>query len=245
MTTRRLPDRAWLLLLTLAAVAVAALLDEVTRFNTADWLLFLTAPAPLVFVARYARVRWTETVAGRALMLKSTGTLAFLVLAVLGVTIGSDWRWWDWARFLVYGYLFAAQWYLTLLLLRLQSKPGHHARTDTLTEGSDMTPATKANTTSQGEPLAPVAAAAAVVSAVIAALVAFGVDLTTDQVAAIMGLVAAVGPVVVWLIGRRGTVPTGNVVAFRAKSGEVVAGDGSPAETGTPVLVRDAFGDAA
>lgn len=129
------PDRVRLIAATLAAVALAALLDELTRFNTADWLLFLTAPAPFVFVARYARVRWSETTAGRAIMLKSTGTAAFLALAVLGVTIGTDWHWWPWARFLVYGYLFAAQWYLTALLLRLQANPGHPSRTDTLQEG--------------------------------------------------------------------------------------------------------------
>lgn len=93
------------------------------------------------------------------------------------------------------------------------------------------------STTTTGEPLAPVAIVSAVVSAVIALLTAFGLDLSAEQVAAIMGLVAALGALAVWLVGRRKTVPTGNVAAMRARSGQLVAGDAVQTETGTPVRV--------
>ena len=53
------------------------------------------------------------------------------------------------------------------------------------------------------EPLAPVAALVGGVGAVCALLVAFGVHLSRDQVAAILGVVAAVGPLLVWAVGRR------------------------------------------
>lgn len=150
MSLPRLPDSVALLLVTVGAIALARTLDALTVFSTADWVLFLSLPAPYLFVARYARVRWSDSLAGRALMLKGTGTAAFLTLAVLSVVTDTDQAWWPWARFLVYGYLFAAQWYLTALLFRLQREPGHTARADTLTEGDTMT--TTPATTQQAHP---------------------------------------------------------------------------------------------
>lgn len=96
---------------------------------------------------------------------------------------------------------------------------------------------TKSDTTTPGEPLAPVALVSAAIAAVIGVLTAFGLDLTAEQVGAIMTLVAALGAVAVWLVGRRRTVPTDNVVAMVARSGAVVAGDGADTLTGTPVRV--------
>lgn len=107
-----------------------------------------------------------------------------------------------------------------------------------------MNPTTQ-DTTTPGEPLAPLALVSAAVSAVLALLAAFGLDLSAEQTAAILGVVASVGPLVVWLIGRRRTVPADNVVAMTAKSGQVVAGDGADATTGIPVEVTTYGGRAA
>lgn len=120
MTERRIPDRAWLALSTLAAVGLAFLLAHLTSFSTGDWLLFLAAPAPWLFVLRYALVRWWGTVSGRAIMLKSVGTGLFLTLAVAGVLNANDYPGRDAVRVVVYAFLFASQWYLTTLLWRIQ-----------------------------------------------------------------------------------------------------------------------------
>lgn len=56
-------------------------------------------------------------------------------------------------------------------------------------------------------PLITTAAIASVVGAVIAVLVAFGVHLTADQTAAIMGLVAVAAPWIVALVGHNTTTP--------------------------------------
>jgi hypothetical protein len=57
------------------------------------------------------------------------------------------------------------------------------------------------------EPLITVAALTALVAAIIACLVAFGVDLTEDQQKAVLGLVAVVAPLVVGFIARRKVTP--------------------------------------
>jgi hypothetical protein len=57
------------------------------------------------------------------------------------------------------------------------------------------------------EPLVTVASITAVVSAVLALVVAFGLDLTADQQAAILGAVAAVAPIAVALIVRPRVTP--------------------------------------
>lgn len=125
-------DRARLTVATVLAVATAALLDAMTPLTTGDWLLLMTAPAPALFVLRYARVRWSSTVSGRAIMLKSTGTALFLGLACATVVLG-EFPGRDLLRVAIYGFLFAAQWYLTTLLFRLQ-RQARTPSTDTLTE---------------------------------------------------------------------------------------------------------------
>lgn len=99
--------------------------------------------------------------------------------------------------------------------------------------------APQSDTQTPGEPLGPLAMVSAAVAAVLALLAAFGLDLTPAQIAAVLGVVGAIGPLVVWVLGRRKVVPTTNVVAMTAKSGRIVAGDGALAATGTPVSVRE------
>ena len=90
---------------------------------------------------------------------------------------------------------------------------------------------------SSGEPLAPVAVIVAIVSALITLLVSFGVDLTSEQVGAIVAFVTVAAPVLVWVIGRRSTTPTRNVVAVVDKAGDVVASEAAPLPNGIPVRV--------
>lgn len=108
----------------------------------------------------------------------------------------------------------------------------------------DEEPTTE-DTTSSGEPLAPLATVAAAVSALLALLAAFGLPLTPEQTAAILGVVGTVGPLVVWWLGRRKVVPTDNVLAFTSKSGHAVAGDGAAMQTGRAVAVVPADGEMA
>lgn len=75
-------------------------------------------------------------------------------------------------------------------------------------------------------PLITTAALTSLVSAVIAVLVAFGVQLTEAQVTAIMGLVAVAAPWVVALVGHKLTTPLNNPVS---KDGErLVRESGDP-----------------
>lgn len=73
-------------------------------------------------------------------------------------------------------------------------------------------------------PLITTAALASITGAVIALLVAFGVHLTPDQTAAIMGVVAVAAPWVVALVGHNTTTPLSapkdedNVPLVRANS---------------------------
>lgn len=57
------------------------------------------------------------------------------------------------------------------------------------------------------EPVLTAAAIAAFVSAVLALLVAFGLGLTADQTAAVMGVVGVVAPVVAAYFARKRTTP--------------------------------------
>lgn len=91
--------------------------------------------------------------------------------------------------------------------------------------------------TTNGEPLSPVAVITGIVSAAITLLVSFGLDLTTEQIGAIVSFVSLVAPVVVWLIGRNKTVPLDNVVALVNKQGDTVAANASDETNGTPVVV--------
>ena len=90
---------------------------------------------------------------------------------------------------------------------------------------------------SNGEPLSPVAIITGIVSALIALLVSFGLDLTPEQIGAIVSFVSLVAPVVVWLVGRNKTVPVDNVVALVNKQGDTVAANASSEANGTPVVV--------
>lgn len=57
------------------------------------------------------------------------------------------------------------------------------------------------------EPLLSVATVTAAVSAVLALLVAFGLDVTEDQQNAILGAVAVIAPIVVGLLARGKVTP--------------------------------------
>lgn len=57
------------------------------------------------------------------------------------------------------------------------------------------------------EPIITVATITAIVSAIIASMVAFGVSFTEDQTTAVMGIVAVLSPFVVAFIARQFTTP--------------------------------------
>lgn len=58
------------------------------------------------------------------------------------------------------------------------------------------------------EPLITVASLTALVAALVALLVAFGLKVTEDQTAAVLGLVAVVAPLVVGFVARSKVTPT-------------------------------------
>ena len=74
------------------------------------------------------------------------------------------------------------------------------------------------------EPVLTTAGVTAAAAAVVALVVAFGVDLTPAQTEAILGVVAVAAPLVV-IIARRWVTPSADVVEQRT-GGEVVAGAG-------------------
>jgi len=89
------------------------------------------------------------------------------------------------------------------------------------------------------EPLFTVATITAAVTAVLALLAAFGLDLTGDQRTAILGVVAVLAPLVVATIARGQVTPAGDVVAQVPSSGVgIVAGPASNETDGTPVKVE-------
>lgn len=83
---------------------------------------------------------------------------------------------------------------------------------------------THRKTTAGSEPVITTASVTAAVSALIALLVAFGVDLSEAQTTAILGVVAVAAPLVV-IVARRWVTPTQDVVE-RRDGDEVVAGAG-------------------
>lgn len=83
---------------------------------------------------------------------------------------------------------------------------------------------THRKTTPASEPVVTTASITAAVSALIALLVSFGVDLTEAQTTAILGVVAVVAPLVV-IVARRYVTPNSRVVE-QEKDGVVVAGAG-------------------
>lgn len=86
--------------------------------------------------------------------------------------------------------------------------------------------------TNTTEPTVIVGAISAVVAALMALLIAFGIDITPDQTVAVLGVVAAVGPFVAALFIRRKVTPNINVVEAVTREGEVVAGPANEIATG-------------
>lgn len=79
--------------------------------------------------------------------------------------------------------------------------------------------------------------AGAAVGAVLTFLVAFGVDLTPDQTAAILGLVATVGPLAVALAIRRKAWAPASVA--KATDAAFVRGDSGEVPVNPPTLLRE------
>lgn len=65
----------------------------------------------------------------------------------------------------------------------------------------------------KSEPILTVATITGAVSAVIALMVAFGVEFNEQQTAAIMGVVGVIAPFIVWGVARQWTVPAGKAEA--------------------------------
>jgi hypothetical protein len=87
------------------------------------------------------------------------------------------------------------------------------------------------------EPALTIGAISTAVAAILAALVAFGIDLTTSQQLAVLGVIATVGPLVVAWLTRGRVSPSASVVA-QVVDGKVVAGPALAAvDVGKPVTV--------
>ena len=89
------------------------------------------------------------------------------------------------------------------------------------------------------EPAIVIGTVTTAVTAVLALLVAFGIDLSQGQQVAILGVIAGVGPLVVAFLTRSKVAPIATVVA-QAVDGQVVAGPASVLDNGTPVDVAAA-----
>lgn len=83
------------------------------------------------------------------------------------------------------------------------------------------------------EPVVTTATITATATAILALLVAAGLDISDELRMAILGVIAVLAPLVV-IVARRWTVPTARVVEH-VQGGEVVAGEASPLPTGTPI----------
>lgn len=91
------------------------------------------------------------------------------------------------------------------------------------------------------EPTLTVSGISAAVAAIIALLVAFGLNLTPDQTVAIMGVVSVLAPIAVGIIARKFTVSFNRVAAYEEKnSDEVVAGPAASQADGSAVVVKSA-----
>lgn len=93
------------------------------------------------------------------------------------------------------------------------------------------------------EPLITAAGLSAVAGAVIAAVVAFGVNLSEEQVKAVLGLVAVVGPFAVAVLARTRVAPWTSVVAQQTTTGDVQAGPASKLPVGTKLDLETADSD--
>lgn len=90
------------------------------------------------------------------------------------------------------------------------------------------------------EPAVVIGLITGVVGAVIALLVAFGVELSKDQITAILGLFAAVAPIAAAVWTRTKVTPSDAVVARISPDpaeSRIVAGPASTLTDGTPVTV--------
>jgi hypothetical protein len=87
----------------------------------------------------------------------------------------------------------------------------------------------------KNEPIISTAFFGAVATGVIALLTAFGLELTADQTAALLGISALIAQVVVALVARRKATPNVNVVESVTSDGTRVAGEASPLPTGTVI----------
>lgn len=66
---------------------------------------------------------------------------------------------------------------------------------------------------SQSEPVITVGSIGAIAAAVLALIVAFGVDLTDEQQTAILGVVAVAAPIIVAIVTRRLVTPNSKVAS--------------------------------
>jgi hypothetical protein len=82
-------------------------------------------------------------------------------------------------------------------------------------------------------------------TAIIAVLTEFGLDLTTGQTAALLGLVAVVSQVIVALVARTKVTPNAKVVETVEPDGTRIAGEASPLPTGTEINSGTALGGTA
>jgi hypothetical protein len=87
------------------------------------------------------------------------------------------------------------------------------------------------------EPLVTRATITAIVTACLGLLVAFGVDLTTAQTAAILGVVAVAAPILVAVLSRHKVTPSSAVIAQTTKDGDVIAGEAADSAAGSVVAV--------
>lgn len=89
------------------------------------------------------------------------------------------------------------------------------------------------------EPTLTVSGISAAVAAIIALLVAFGLNLSVEQTAAIMGVVSVLAPIAVGVIARKFTVSLNRVAAYEPKDSDaVVAGPAAVQADGTAVVVK-------
>ena len=86
------------------------------------------------------------------------------------------------------------------------------------------------------EPAIVIGTVTTAVTAVLALLVAFGIDLSQGQQVAILGVIAGVGPLVVAFLTRSKVAPIATVVAQQV-DGAVIAGPASVLAAGAPVEV--------
>lgn len=97
---------------------------------------------------------------------------------------------------------------------------------------------TTTSTVTEREPSVVIGLVTTAVAAVLALLVAFGIDVTAEQQVAILGVIAGVGPLLAGILIRRKVTPDARVVEHLDAVDAVVAG---PANERIPtgVVVRD------